>query len=174
MCKRVSGTSWGYLTGGWGWVSFVHTDSCPCMSGLFVWIFPGVALTTVSAAVSPLRILSDAPKFRAECLQTLRDGEVEEESAAPPSIYTTITSTPLVHDFITYLTGEFRPRSEGKRFSNTLPSCVFSVFALVVVCGGFSFFFFPFFFPPSFCAQQRRVAATTRTVVSSPVASVPS
>lgn len=30
------------------------------------------------------------PKFRAECLQTLRDGEVEEESAAPSSIYATI------------------------------------------------------------------------------------
>lgn len=58
---------------------------------------------------SPLRILSDAPKFRAECLQTLRDGEVEEESAAPPSIYTTIT-TPLVHDFIINLTGDFGPR----------------------------------------------------------------
>ncbi|TDH07983.1 hypothetical protein EPR50_G00111810 [Perca flavescens] len=56
---------------------------------------------------SPLRILSDAPKFRAECLQTLRDGEVEEESAAPPSIYTTI-STPLVHDFIIRVTGRVR------------------------------------------------------------------
>ncbi|CAB1447441.1 unnamed protein product [Pleuronectes platessa] len=43
-----------------------------------------------------------------ECLQTLRDGEVEEESAAPPSIYTTI-STPLVHDFIISVTGEFGP-----------------------------------------------------------------
>ncbi|TNN65566.1 hypothetical protein EYF80_024244 [Liparis tanakae] len=58
---------------------------------------------------SPLRILSDAPKFRAECLQTLRDGEVEEESAAPPSIDATIT-TPLVHDFIICLTGEFGPQ----------------------------------------------------------------
>ncbi|KAF1384326.1 hypothetical protein PFLUV_G00117170 [Perca fluviatilis] len=56
---------------------------------------------------SPLRILSDAPKFRAECLQTLRDGEVEEESAAPPSTYTTI-STPLVHDFIIRVTGRVR------------------------------------------------------------------
>lgn len=62
---------------------------------------------------SPLRILSDAPKFRAECLQTLRDGEVEEESAAPPSTYTTIT-TPLVHDFIISLTGELALRFEGK------------------------------------------------------------
>lgn len=54
----------------------------------------GVALTTRTHArsrlQSPLRILSDAPKFRAECLQTLRDGEVEEESAAPPSIDATI------------------------------------------------------------------------------------
>lgn len=54
---------------------------------------------------SPVRILSDAPKFRAECLQTLRDGEVEEESAAPPSTDAAIAST-LLHDFITYLTGE--------------------------------------------------------------------
>lgn len=57
-----------------------------------------------SAPQSPLRILSDAPKFRAECLQTLRDGEVEEESAAPPSIYAAI-ATPLVHDFIAAAAG---------------------------------------------------------------------
>lgn len=76
---------------------------------------------------SPLRILSDAPKFRAECLQTLRDGEVEEESAAPPSIYTTIT-TPLVHDFIIFLTGEFGPYLEGKATRFTSTCCWFSLF----------------------------------------------
>lgn len=67
---------------------------------------------------SPLRILSDAPKFRAECLQTLRDGEVEEESAAPPSIYATIAAI-FAHDFITFLTGHFgtNPNGKGRTFS---------------------------------------------------------
>ncbi|CAG5992822.1 unnamed protein product [Menidia menidia] len=75
-----------------------------------------LSLTTQPRLQSPLRILSDAPKFRAECLQTLRDGEVEEESAAPPSIYAPI-ATPLLHDFIVYLTagssGRVRKRPLG-------------------------------------------------------------
>ncbi|KAF6739348.1 hypothetical protein FQA47_001554 [Oryzias melastigma] len=41
---------------------------------------------------------------RLDLLQTLRDGEVEEESAAPPSIYAAI-ATPLVHDFIAAAAG---------------------------------------------------------------------
>ncbi|KAG7223572.1 hypothetical protein INR49_028465 [Caranx melampygus] len=71
-----------------------------------------LCLPVKGGVISPLRILSDAPKFRAECLQTLRDGEVEEESAAPPSTDTTISS-PLVHDFILSVTGEVGPCSQA-------------------------------------------------------------
>lgn len=128
----------------------IHTDSCPCM-----WTVPVNIMGSLwprSRLQSPLRILSDAPKFRAECLQTLRDGEVEEESAAPPSVYATVT-TPLVHDFIIFLTGEFGPYLEGKgrRFTNSPLPVDFCCFGLV-----------------AFSCAQRRVAATTRTVVSSP------
>lgn len=102
-----------------GFILSSNTDSCPCV-GLFLLKLWGRSVHGLGCSQSPLRILSDAPKFRAECLQTLRDGEVEEESAAPPSIYTTIT-TPLVHDFIIFLTGEFGPYLEGKgrRFTHT-------------------------------------------------------
>ena len=107
-----------------------HPKVYPLTAVRVCWRVPGDIMGSLwprSRLQSPLRILSDAPKFRAECLQTLRDGEVEEESAAPPSIYTTIT-TPLVHDFIICLTGEFGPYLEGKtrRFNNT--SCWFSLF----------------------------------------------
>ena len=102
-------------------VSIRATDSCLCLSDCSRGHIMG-SLCPRSRLQSPLRILSDAPKFRAECLQTLRDGEVEEESAAPPSIYTTIT-TPLVHDFIIILTGEFGPCLEGKGTRFTHTSC---------------------------------------------------
>lgn len=59
----------------------------PWLGCLLLWDIVG-SLWPRFRPQSPLRILSDAPKFRAECLQTLRDGEVEEESAAPPSTHT--------------------------------------------------------------------------------------